>query len=92
MKQNRKSQARTNADSSTKDEFTSVCQHSRKPNVIGRVFCLLGKHDWSGENENICKRCRKVAIGLPMFVNPPKPPIKTTFSPLAAEEVVEPEK
>jgi hypothetical protein len=92
MKHNSKSQARTAADSSTQDEITSVSQHSRKPNVIGRVFCLLGKHDWSGENENVCQRCRKIAIGLPKFVNPPKPPIKTTFSLLEEAVEAEPEK
>lgn len=94
MKHNSKSQARTTADSSTYDEVSSVSQHSRKPNVIGRVFCLLGKHDWSGENENVCQRCRKIALGLPKFVSPPKPPVKTTFYPLAEAEVVavEPEK
>jgi hypothetical protein len=34
MKQNSKSQAGTKADSSTKDEATSVRQHRSKPNVI----------------------------------------------------------
>jgi hypothetical protein len=92
MKLNSKSQARTKADSEQKDEDIFVSQHSRKPNVIGRVFCLLGKHDWSGENENVCQRCRKIAVGLPKFVNPPKPPIKTTFSPLEEAVAVEPEK
>jgi hypothetical protein len=34
QKADSKSQARTAADSSTKDEFTSVRQHSRKPHVV----------------------------------------------------------
>jgi hypothetical protein len=89
MKHNSKSQARTAADSSTQDEITSVSQHSRKPNVIGRVFCLLGKHDWSGSNENICQRCGKIAIGLPKFKNPPPPPVKTIYCPLAEEGAAE---
>lgn len=37
MKLNRKSQAGTAADSSTKDEITSVCQHNAKPNVTSRI-------------------------------------------------------
>jgi hypothetical protein len=35
---NRKSQAGTNADSSTKDEKIFVSQHSRKPNVGSSLF------------------------------------------------------
>jgi len=38
---NRKSQAGTKADSSTKDEDTSVSQHSRKPNVSFCFFSVL---------------------------------------------------
>ena len=34
MKQNRKSQARTIADSEQKDEDLFVCQHNAKPNVV----------------------------------------------------------
>jgi hypothetical protein len=40
-----------------------------KPNVIGSVFCLLGKHKWGGEDDNICQRCNKKAVGLPKFEN-----------------------
>ena len=89
MKQNSKSQARTAVDSEQKDENLFVSQHSRKPNVIGRVFCLFGRHDWSGDNENICQRCGKIALGLPRFENPPPPPEKSTLSPLLGEAVAE---
>lgn len=34
MKLNRKSQARTKADSEQKDEDLFVCQHNAKPNVV----------------------------------------------------------
>lgn len=34
MKPNRKSQARTKADSEQKDEDLFVCQHNAKPNVV----------------------------------------------------------
>lgn len=34
MKLNRKSQAGTTADSSTKDDVNSVSQHNAKPNVV----------------------------------------------------------
>ena len=45
-----------------------------KPNVVGSVFCLLGKHKWGGEDYNICQRCNKKAVGLPKFENPPPCP------------------
>jgi hypothetical protein len=61
-----------------------------KPNVIGSVFCLLGKHKWGGEDDNICQRCNKKAVGLPKFENPPPcpPPITPTCHSLEAEEGV----
>lgn len=71
---NRKSQARTKVDSEQKDENIFVSQHSRKPNVVGRVLCLLGFHKWGGEDFNICQRCKKKAVGLPKFENPPPCP------------------
>jgi hypothetical protein len=37
MKLNRKSQAWTTADSSTKDDDLFVCQHNAKPNVTSRI-------------------------------------------------------
>ncbi len=43
--------------------------------VVKRFFsCTLNKHDWSGENPNICEVCKKKAIGLPRFINPPNIP------------------
>jgi len=89
MKHNSKSQAGAAADSSTQEEITSVSQHSRKPNVIGRVFCLFGRHDWSGDNENVCQRCGKIAVGLPRFENPPSPPEQSTLFPLSEEAEAE---
>lgn len=59
-----------------------------KTHVTSRVFCLLGKHEWSGDDSNVCQECGKVAKGLPRFVNPPPPPpAKIISSPSAAEEV-----
>ena len=84
--------AETAADSELQPKITTSSHTCGNTNVIGRVFCLLGKHDWSGENENVCQRCRKIAICLPKFVNPPKPPNKTTFSPLEEAVEGEPEK
>ena len=84
--------AGTAADSELQPKITTSSRTCSNTHVIGRVFCLFGKHDWSGGNENVCQRCRKTAIGLPKFVNSPLCPIKTTFSPLEEEVVAEPEK
>lgn len=80
--------AETEVQKSTKAEINSVSQPIAKPHVIGRVFCLLGKHDWSGHNENVCQRCGKVAVGLPKFENPPPPPEKFICCPSVEEVVV----
>jgi len=39
-----------------------------------KIFCLFGRHDWSGAENNICSVCGKKAIGLPKYENPPAPP------------------
>ena len=70
MKPNSKSQARTKVDSSTGDEFTSVSQHSRKPNVGSRIFCLLLGHRIVNKQ---CLRCKQ-KFGVPKMADPPPPP------------------
>ncbi len=70
MKPNRKSQARTKADSEQNDEDLFVSQHSRKPNVGSRIFCLLLGHKIINKQ---CLRCKQ-KFGVPKMDCPPKPP------------------
>lgn len=43
--------------------------------MTSKIYCFIGRHDWSGSENNVCSVCGKVAVGLPKFVNPPEPPI-----------------
>ena len=67
--------AGTEADSDKMPKLTMSSQNNAKPNVIGSVFCLFGKHKWGGEYFNVCQRCNKKAVGLPKFENPPPCPL-----------------
>jgi len=49
-------------------------RHIANANVVGRFFCLFGFHKWSGLDYNICQICKKRAVGLPLFENPPPCP------------------
>lgn len=46
MKPNRKSSAGAKADSSTKDNVTSIRQTIAKPHAVRRLLCWLGYHRW----------------------------------------------